>query len=623
VLVVAARPPPNPTPGPSTTQEIHEHTFVWSGRLGGLVGQQTWVVVVVEHGGSEAAAGSTGKGDSEVGSAEVESAEVGSAEGAGGVAAGVAGAPTERLEAEAIDLASRIAAGTARFLAVVAELDARESWRAWGCRSTAEWLGWRCGIDDRTAREHVRVARRLRDLPVVTEAFGTGRLSYSKVRAIARVATPETEDDLVTLARHGTAAHVDRIARGIRRAEALETTDATTRRARRTLRWWWDDDGSLVISGRLPPEDGAPVVAVLEALIAEQLAAECTTATAIAADASDATAAIAETASDATAAIADPASDATAAIADAASDADHVDRVAAVDGPATEASGGPAGPDAATGLGAAPAGAGLDATPAWAEPPVDRMGQRAADALTEMAHLVAGGRTGGVGVELQVLVDASLLVGAVEPDHGSDRRAHGSDGTAHGSDGRCHLVDGPALDRATLELLRCDSSVTALIEREGTVIASGPRTPTIAASTRRAVLARDRGCAFPCCRGRRVQLHHVRFRTRRGADSTANLVALCSYHHQLLHRAGWTIERDELGHVRFVLPTGQVIDAVPRDRTTRLTLQPATAGPAAVDSAWAGERLDLGVTVAELVRRRRAPGARGPRDRGGPAGPPR
>jgi hypothetical protein len=483
------------------------------------------VVVVVGHVGSETVAGDAVARD------------------------GVAAAPTERLEAEAIDLASRIAAGTARFLAVVAELDARESWRAWGCRSTAEWLGWRCGIDDRTAREHVRVARRLRDLPIVTDAFGAGRLSYSKVRAIARVATPETEHELVALARHGTAAHVDRVARGIRRAEALEKADVAIRRARRTLRWWWDDDGSLVITGRLTPEDGAAVVAVLEAVVAEQLTAERATDTAIAA----------------------------------------ADDVGGRRGPA-----GPHTPSDRTPL---PVTGNADATPSWAEPAVDRMGQRAADALTEMAHLVAGGRTGGVKAELQVHVDAAIL---------ADSAALADTSVlAHGGHGRCHLVDGPALDPVTLDLLRCDSTLTLLIEREGDVIASGPRTPTIAASTRRAVLARDRGCAFPCCRGRRVQLHHVQFRARRGAHSTANLLALCTYHHQLLHREGWNVERDEHGHIRFTLPTGLGIDAAPRDRTTRRGLHPATAGPAAVDSAWAGERLDLGVTVAELLRRAR------------------
>jgi hypothetical protein len=488
----------------------------------------------------------------------------------------VATTDTEQLEAEAIDLASRIAAGTARFLAVVAELDLREAWRAWGCRSTSEWLGWRCGIDDRTAREHVRVARRLRDLPLVTEAFGAGRLSYSKVRAIARVATPETEDELVALARHGTAAHVDRVARGIRRAEALEAADVAARRAGRTLRWWWDDDGSLVITGRLPPEDGAAVVAVLEALVAEQFAVERATDAAVAASAAH---------------DADGATDERAA-ADAGhpADEDAVDEDA-VDEDAVE--GGPAGPLAS------------DAAPSWAEPAVDRWGQRAADALTDMAHLVAGGRSGGITAELQVVVDAAAL--------------------ADGGDGRCHLVDGPTLDPATLDLLCCDGALTVLVEREGQVVASGPRTPTIPASTRRAVLARDRGCTFPACCGRRVQLHHVQFRNRRGAHTTANLLALCSYHHQRLHREGWTVEHVDRGGIRFILPTGHAIDAVPRDRRATVRLDPAAGGPDAVDARWAGERLDVGATVAELLRRsrREGGGGRGPRDRGGPAGPSR
>ncbi len=174
--------------------------------------------------------------------------------------------PLERLEAEITELAANLWAATCRWLLLVGELDRREGWKSWGCKSCAHWLSWRCGVELATARDQVRVGCALADLPAVRAAFAAGELSYSKVRALVRVATPMTEGELVELARHATAAHLERIVRayrGVRRREELEA--ANDRHARRFLRCEWDDDGSLVIRGRLSPEDGALVVAALEA----------------------------------------------------------------------------------------------------------------------------------------------------------------------------------------------------------------------------------------------------------------------------------------------------------------------------------------------------------------------
>lgn len=118
---------------------------------------------------------------------------------------------TERLEAEITQLAAQLAAGTCRFLLMVAELDRREAWKSWGARSCADWLSRQCGLALTTARDQVRVAHALPGLPVTSGAFERGELSYSKVRALARVATPENEDDLVELARNATASQLDRV----------------------------------------------------------------------------------------------------------------------------------------------------------------------------------------------------------------------------------------------------------------------------------------------------------------------------------------------------------------------------------------------------------------------------
>ena len=129
----------------------------------------------------------------------------------------VAGLATERLEAEITTLAGQLAAGECRWLLLVAEFDRREAWRAWGCASIVHWLGWQCGLDARSARERVRVARALLEFGVIRETFAAGALSYSKVRAITRIVTPESEVGLVGMARNATAAQIERLVAAYRR----------------------------------------------------------------------------------------------------------------------------------------------------------------------------------------------------------------------------------------------------------------------------------------------------------------------------------------------------------------------------------------------------------------------
>lgn len=122
-------------------------------------------------------------------------------------------------------------------------------------RSTAHWLSWKCGLSLTAGREQVRVARALRDLPITSREFAAGRLSYSKVRAITRMATPETEHDLVETAKQMTAAQLDRCLNEFRKARRLQ--DVRERRQAQYLHYHYDDDGSLVGSFRIAPE-GAP-----------------------------------------------------------------------------------------------------------------------------------------------------------------------------------------------------------------------------------------------------------------------------------------------------------------------------------------------------------------------------
>jgi Domain of unknown function (DUF222) len=171
----------------------------------------------------------------------------------------------DQLGDEIAELSAHLDAATARLLALLREFDARGGW-ANGCRSCAEWLTWRVGLDPGAARERVRVARALGDLPQLAAALARGELSYSKVRALTRVATPETEARLVAVARAGTAAHVERIVRGWRRVDRqVEAREAADRQRRRSLQVYPDEDGMIVVRGRLEPEVGAVLMRALEA----------------------------------------------------------------------------------------------------------------------------------------------------------------------------------------------------------------------------------------------------------------------------------------------------------------------------------------------------------------------
>src|SRR5271163_1159460 len=138
--------------------------------------------------------------------------------------------PLERLEAQICELAGHLAAATCRFLVLLADFDARRGWASWEMNSCAQWLSWKCQMSSGTAREHVRVARALRDLPVIRGEFGAGRLSYAKVRALTRIATPATEAGLAELAGPMTGNQLERFARAHRQVSTVDDAAARVRR---------------------------------------------------------------------------------------------------------------------------------------------------------------------------------------------------------------------------------------------------------------------------------------------------------------------------------------------------------------------------------------------------------
>src|SRR5438477_1405886 len=153
----------------------------------------------------------------------------------------------DRIGDEIAELSAHLDAATARLLDLIREFDVRGGWNN-GFRSCAHWLSWRIGLELGAAREHVRVARALGSLPRLTDALARGELSYSKIRALTRVATPETEDQLLSVGKAGTACHVERIVRGWRRVDRIAEAREDARRDKaRRLHVYHDEDGMVVI----------------------------------------------------------------------------------------------------------------------------------------------------------------------------------------------------------------------------------------------------------------------------------------------------------------------------------------------------------------------------------------
>ncbi len=183
------------------------------------------------------------------------------------------GLPIPELAGAIATESGQIAAAQCRMLLKLAELDAREDNGFWtDCKSAAHWLAGRCGYDMSTSWEMVRVARRLVRLPVIAEAFGKGRLAYPQVRALARIATAETEADMVEMVSIATAAQLERIVASYRRVLA-SYADPKAPFAGRELHYHFDADGFFCFKGRLSAEAGTVLRQAIEAA-AEELRAE-------------------------------------------------------------------------------------------------------------------------------------------------------------------------------------------------------------------------------------------------------------------------------------------------------------------------------------------------------------
>jgi hypothetical protein len=447
--------------------------------------------------------------------------------------------PLEWLEAQICELAGHLTAATARFLMLLGDFDSRQGWATWDLPSCAAWLSWKCQLSPGTAREHVRVARALPELPAISAAFAAGQMSYAKVRALTRIATPATEADLAELAGPMTASQLERFARAHRQ---VSRADGERAEMLRRLTWRQDEDGSLALTVRLPPADGAVVLQALRAAVGD-LEPE-------------------------------PAPEDTAT-------SSASSRGAPGNVPAET----PAGPD---GPAAAPAADGRTFTPA-----------SLADALVDIAGAFLAGKVAtAANPDLyQVIVHVGADTLADDTDGVPAETSPAPDRPRR----RCHIQDGPALSPLTAKILACDATVSWMLQDMGrNVLDVGRRRRVPTAALRRAVLERDGcRCQFPGCNSRRVDIHHIKSWADGGETKLSNLTVLCKFHHRIVHRKGYVIT-PSLGGWQFTRPDGALVDrcpCLPEPDGHISDCHDASISMDTIVPAWYGDKLDLDFTI--------------------------
>ena len=433
----------------------------------------------------------------------------------------------------------------------------------------------------------MRVAHTLVKLPRLSDTMRRGEVSYSKVRAVTRVATPENEQALLDVALAGTAAHVEQVVRTWRRIDrAAEAAEDRRRHESRALHTWVDDDGMVVVRGRLTPEVGAVLRRALDAA----LDAEAGAAPPGAEAADEMAPTIAQRRADALGAVAECA---LAGGLDKRTAGDryqvvvHVDADTLADSAEELAAGG-----VATGC---PSEFATDVAPDSGDTPA--------------VPCVPAGTHGRGAAAAGTLVEAPPA-----PAQEASQRRVASNGPG-GGQSALEEAGGIHVSAETTRRLACDAApVTMRHGPAGEVLDGGRRTRTISPALRRALAARDRHCRFPGCRARRCDAHHVRHWVHGGATALDNLVLLCRRHHRAVHEGGFRVLLDAAGEARFARPEGQPLpDAPLSPRVAGEPLAPVTArleraggriGPHTATPAWRGERLDVDWAVSLLWRPR-------------------
>ncbi|MFO7552749.1 MAG: DUF222 domain-containing protein [Haliea sp.] len=463
-------------------------------------------------------------------------------------------------------LSAQMNAANHRLLRLIAEFDRCGGWREQGTfRSCAHWLVAHCGITLGAAREKVRVARQLAVLPEVNEAFSEGELSYSKVRAITRVATPENEGFMVHLAEENSAGHLEKLvsryepvpepglagllecgpdevlaAGGSGEAAADGSDEAATvgtagdaaaadaapaldveamHELARELYWFQNEDGMWILHAMLPPEQGQLVIKAVQAVVRP----------------------LAEERQEAWQAKQKARMKAVARKllqrGDAKPEADVEDGARTETCPHGSSPGETSEKISAETLPDHLAYARAEEKIS-AETFSQHMNQVRADALVAvMEHFLASGPDYR---GLQGLKGAERCQVVMHVDVNTLREQRSGVCCTHG---RAHFEDKPWLSPATARRLSCDASLVTVLEDEaGKVLNVGRKSRVVPERIRRALRERDGVCQYPGCQeSEYVDAHHIRHWADGGETRLDNLATLCRFHHRQLHRGCFDI----------------------------------------------------------------------------------
>ena len=450
----------------------------------------------------------------------------------------IAVSPIDQLGESIAELASRLHAATYELLVLLRRFDDGAGWSN-GFRSCAHWLSWRTGIDLGAAREKVRVAQALAVLPAVSAALQRGQVSYAKVRALTRVATPANEAQLLAIAQAATASHVEQVVRAWRRCDRVQAArEAAARHLARSLTSVVDDDGMVVIRARLSPEVGAVVQRALEAAV-DRLRAEAAQAAPPGCVEEEVTSA--QRRADALGLLAECA---LAADLDRGHTGDRYQVVLHVEAPNVMSAHKESACRAEPALLAEPA---LQPGP---ESPVAPAREPALACHAGPARCTAS----ATHTEPAMHDEPSIHMGSASVPGAND-----------GGHAVLELHDGAVYVSAeTSARLTCDASrVVMTHDTAGRVLDVGQKTRTVPTAIRRALLARDRRCQFPGCTARHCDAHHLTHWAHGGATALDNLTLLCRRHHRLVHEGGVQVRRGSDGAVVFHRADGARIEPAP------------------------------------------------------------
>ena len=510
----------------------------------------------------------------------------------------------DELAAAVATLAAHIHAATWRLLTLIAELDRRGVWADQGALTCAHWLGWACGIDAHTAREKVRVARALDDLPLLSAAAARGELGYSKLRALTRIATAENEADLVDIGLHGTAQHVEKFVRLYRQAErAQETEHADTRHRERSLTYWYEDDGTLVLHGRFPPETGARILSALDAAMEAHAAEQPASQWSGEGEAPDVPGGTSEV---------EAGGHAPALSGTERGNGAGVPRGTPAHDTSPEPSAGDRFREPGEGLSAhVPGGTSRGEAKGPAQTPGHCTEGRGAEAGEHFSPHVPGGtyprrpshtvRRADALAWMAERVFEEGAAPALNP-HRHQVVVHvDAEVLASGAAGRCEIEHHSAIAAETARRLCCDGGIVATADGpRGEPLGIGRRTRSIPPALRRALMSRDRGCRFPGCPAtHRLHGHHVRHWAEGGETALDNLVLLCPVHHRLVHEGGFDVRRLDDGAMHFTDPNGNPVRAPSPREPSSPDIIPArndalglAIGSETAMAHWHGERID-------------------------------